>query len=154
MALITAEAFIASSASADYKVVAFTGNPAPQTENGTTFFQLSHPSLSNSGDISFQASLAGPGINLTNDATVYLAGPGGYQRNVMWKNTNRLLAIEGYDGVKTGTTDAAGACLIARGQRGSDALIVVILGSATSDARYVVARNLFRWAFWVRAAAQ
>ncbi|HZL91684.1 MAG TPA: serine hydrolase [Pirellulaceae bacterium] len=76
-----------------------------------------------------------------------IAGPGGYQRNVLWKNTNRLLAIEGYDGVKTGTTDAAGACLIARGQRGDDALIVAVLGSATSDARYVDARNLFRWAW-------
>jgi D-alanyl-D-alanine carboxypeptidase (penicillin-binding protein 5/6) len=76
-----------------------------------------------------------------------IAGPGGYRRNVLWKNTNRLLAIDGYDGVKTGTTEAAGACLIARGQRGNDALIVAILGSATSDARYVDARNLFRWAW-------
>lgn len=80
------------------------------------------------------------------------SGPGGYQRNVLWKNTNRLLAIEGYDGVKTGTTDAAGACLIARGQRGSDTLLVAVLGSATSDARYVDSRNLFRWAWRQRAS--
>jgi len=68
-------------------------------------------------------------------------------RNVAWKNTNRLLAIRGYDGVKTGTTSGAGACLVARGRRGDDRLIVVILGAPSSDARYVDARNLFRWAW-------
>ncbi|WP_231749459.1 D-alanyl-D-alanine carboxypeptidase family protein [Tautonia plasticadhaerens] len=36
-------------------------------------------------------------------------------RNVAWSNTNRLLPTEGYDGVKTGTTSAAGACLVSRG---------------------------------------
>jgi D-alanyl-D-alanine carboxypeptidase (penicillin-binding protein 5/6) len=79
-----------------------------------------------------------------------VTGPGGYQRNVLWKNTNHLLAIEGYDGVKTGTTDAAGACLVARGTRGEDQLLVVVLGSANSAARYVDSRNLFRWAWQQR----
>ncbi len=74
-----------------------------------------------------------------------LVGPGGYERNVIWKNTNRLLGIEGYLGVKTGTTDAAGACLIACGERDGRELVVVVLGSTSSDARYVDARNLFRW---------
>jgi D-alanyl-D-alanine carboxypeptidase (penicillin-binding protein 5/6) len=78
-----------------------------------------------------------------------VTGPGGYERNVLWKNTNRLLGIEGYLGVKTGTTDAAGACLIACGQRDGRELIVIVLGSTSSDARYVDARNLFRWA-WSR----
>jgi D-alanyl-D-alanine carboxypeptidase (penicillin-binding protein 5/6) len=73
----------------------------------------------------------------------------GYLRNIVWKNTNKLLALEGYNGVKTGTTDAAGACLVSSGQRGDDELIVVVLGSATSDARYIDSRNLFRWA-WSR----
>jgi D-alanyl-D-alanine carboxypeptidase (penicillin-binding protein 5/6) len=71
----------------------------------------------------------------------------GYRRNVLWKNTNHLLAIEGYDGVKTGTTDAAGACLVAGGSREGRELLVVVLGSSNSDARYVDARNLFRWAW-------
>lgn len=71
----------------------------------------------------------------------------GYRRNVLWKNTNQLLAIEGYDGVKTGTTDAAGACLVACGRRDGRELLVVVLGSSTSDARYVDCRNLFRWAY-------
>ncbi len=76
-----------------------------------------------------------------------VAGPGGYERNVLWKNTNRLLAIEGYTGVKTGTTDAAGACLVACGEREGRELLLVILGSTSSDARYTDARNLFRWAW-------
>ena len=82
-----------------------------------------------------------------------LVGPDGKTRDVVWTNTNRLLDIEGYEGVKTGTTNGAGACLIASGRRGPDHLIVVILGSGTSDARYADARNLFRWA-WSRRGAK
>ncbi len=74
-----------------------------------------------------------------------VASPDGDQRPVTWDNTNKLLDIEGYDGVKTGTTTAAGNCLIASGRRGTDHLIVVVLGSTATDGRYVDARNLFRW---------
>lgn len=73
----------------------------------------------------------------------------GKTRNVVWSNTNRLLSTEGYDGVKTGTTTAAGACLVASGHRGNDHLIVVILGAVTSDSRYLDAKNLFRWG-WIQ----
>jgi serine-type D-Ala-D-Ala carboxypeptidase (penicillin-binding protein 5/6) len=38
---------------------------------------------------------------------------GDTKRRVTWKNTNRLLEDAGCDGVKTGTTNAAGACLVA-----------------------------------------
>jgi serine-type D-Ala-D-Ala carboxypeptidase (penicillin-binding protein 5/6) len=72
-------------------------------------------------------------------------GPDGKNRPVVWQSTNRLLGIEGYDGVKTGTTNAAGSCLVASGRRGSDHLIVVVLGSTSNDSRYVDSRNLFRW---------
>jgi D-alanyl-D-alanine carboxypeptidase (penicillin-binding protein 5/6) len=71
----------------------------------------------------------------------------GQKRNVVWTNTNKLLETEGYDGVKTGTTNAAGACLVASGRLGNDHLIVVILGAQSSDGRYADARNLFRWAW-------
>ena len=71
----------------------------------------------------------------------------GTARTVTWNNTNQLLDIEGYDGAKTGTTSAAGACLVASGQRNGRRLIVVVLGSSGSDARYADARNLFRWAW-------
>ncbi|MBW3597238.1 MAG: serine hydrolase [Planctomycetes bacterium] len=76
-----------------------------------------------------------------------VTGPGGYQRNVVWKNTNQLLGMEGYHGVKTGTTSAAGACLVSHGRRGDDALMVVILGAASTESRYTDTRNLFRWAW-------
>ena len=73
----------------------------------------------------------------------------GHRRNVAWSNTNSLLKVEGYDGVKTGTTGAAGSCLVASGRRGGDHLIVVALGVATTPARDADVRNLFRWA-WAR----
>ena len=74
-------------------------------------------------------------------------GVGGYKRNLKWENTNRLLTIDGYTGLKTGTTDAAGACLVSSSQRDGRELIVVVLNAANSDARYVDARNLhaFGW---------
>ena len=76
-----------------------------------------------------------------------VTGIGGYQRNLKWENTNRLLSIDGYAGLKTGTTDAAGACLVSCSQRDGRELIVVLLNAANSDARYVDARNLhaFGW---------
>jgi D-alanyl-D-alanine carboxypeptidase (penicillin-binding protein 5/6) len=76
-----------------------------------------------------------------------IIGEGGYERNVVWKNTNKLLGIDGFSGIKTGTTSPAGACLVSWGERDGRELIVVVLGSTSSDARYVDARNLFRWAW-------
>jgi serine-type D-Ala-D-Ala carboxypeptidase (penicillin-binding protein 5/6) len=73
--------------------------------------------------------------------------PSGGKRKVTWTNTNQLLNIEGYEGVKTGTTTPAGNCLVASAKRGEDRLIVVVLGSTSADGRYVDARNLFRWAW-------
>jgi serine-type D-Ala-D-Ala carboxypeptidase (penicillin-binding protein 5/6) len=77
-------------------------------------------------------------------------GPEGRKRNVVWTNTNRLLDTEGYDGVKTGTTRAAGECLVASGRRNGDHVIVVILGASSTEARYADARNLFRYAWLMR----
>jgi D-alanyl-D-alanine carboxypeptidase (penicillin-binding protein 5/6) len=77
--------------------------------------------------------------------------PSGGTRKAAWDNTNKLLDIEGYEGVKTGTTTAAGNCLVASGKRGDDRLIVVVLGSTTTDGRYQDARNLFRWAWLERS---
>lgn len=76
-----------------------------------------------------------------------VTGSTGYQRNVMWVNTNQLLGIEGFDGMKTGTTTKAGACLVSTGERDGRRLIVVVLGSAASEARYTDSRNLYRWAW-------
>ena len=76
-----------------------------------------------------------------------VTGPGGYQRNLRWNNTNRLLKIEGFGGVKTGTTRPAGSCLVSQATRGEHSLIVVVLGATSTDARYVDSKNLFRWAW-------
>jgi D-alanyl-D-alanine carboxypeptidase (penicillin-binding protein 5/6) len=78
-------------------------------------------------------------------------GPGGYRRVLLWKNTNKLLDIDGYAGVKTGTTDAAGACLVSLGQRGGREALVVVLGATSADARYTDSRNIFRW-YWEQSA--
>lgn len=60
-------------------------------------------------------------------------------------NTNRLLgSYPGADGVKTGTTDAAGQCLVASATREGRQLIAVVLGS--SD-RYADARALLDYGF-------
>lgn len=74
------------------------------------------------------------------------------RRAVTWTNTNKLLDIEGYDGIKTGTTTAAGSCLVASGRRGDDHLMVTVLGCTSNDSRYADTRNLFRWAWRERAA--
>ena len=81
-----------------------------------------------------------------------VTGMGGYKRNIKWENTNRLLGIEGYMGMKTGTTDAAGACLVSCSQRDGRELIVVVLNATNSDARYVDARNLHAYG-WRKSAS-
>ena len=82
-----------------------------------------------------------------------VAGPGGYRRNVMWRNTNQLLKTAGYHGLKTGTTTKAGACLVSTAGRDDDQIFVVVLGASSSDARYVDSRNLYRWA-WQQVGQQ
>ena len=76
-----------------------------------------------------------------------LLGPEGYQRNIVWKNTNELLEIEGFQGLKTGTTNAAGSCLVSAGEYQGRKLIVVVLGATSSENRYLDTRNLFKWAW-------
>lgn len=78
-------------------------------------------------------------------ATIRL--PDGSEREAAWKNTNQLLEIGGYDGVKTGTTPSAGRCLVASGTHEGKSLIVVTLGSTSDEARFADSRNLFRWAW-------
>lgn len=76
-----------------------------------------------------------------------LGSVSGYQRNIVWRNTNQLLAIEGYDGIKTGTTGAAGCCLVSTGERSGRRIVVVVLGASSTEGRYVDSRNLYRWAW-------
>ena len=71
----------------------------------------------------------------------------GYQRNIVWRNTNQLLRTEGYDGIKTGTTNAAGNCIVSTGERDGRRIIVVVLGAPSTEGRYADSRNLYRWAW-------
>lgn len=86
-------------------------------------------------------------VTSTRQHAASLTNQGGYTRNVLWKNTNQLLTMNGFSGVKTGTTDGAGACLVSRGKRGEHDLIVVVLGSTSADGRYVDSKNLYRFAW-------
>jgi D-alanyl-D-alanine carboxypeptidase (penicillin-binding protein 5/6) len=86
-------------------------------------------------------------IVATRRRTATIENIDGYRREVVWDNTNKLLGIEGYEGIKTGTTTPAGCCLAACGRRGDRRLIVVVLGSTSTEARYADARNLFRYAW-------
>lgn len=85
-------------------------------------------------------------VNTRRHATT-VTGIGGYLRNVLWTNTNELLEIDGYNGVKTGTTSAARACLISASERNGRRIVLVVLGSAASESRYADSRNLYRWAW-------
>jgi D-alanyl-D-alanine carboxypeptidase (penicillin-binding protein 5/6) len=76
-------------------------------------------------------------------------GQEGYQRRLIWKNSNRLLDVGGYVGIKTGTTDAAGECLVSMSDREGVQTIVVVLGASGSSARYADSRNLHRWSWTI-----
>jgi len=72
-------------------------------------------------------------------------GKGGH----LWLvNTNRLLGmLPGVDGLKTGFTSAAGYCLTATARRSGLRLIAVVMGDATSKARFASASSLLNWGF-------
>ena len=74
-------------------------------------------------------------------------GQEGYTRRLSWTNTNQLLDRQGYLGFKTGTTDAAGACLVSLSRLEDNETIAVVLGSSGSAARYSDSRNLHRWSW-------
>ncbi|HTI49630.1 MAG TPA: D-alanyl-D-alanine carboxypeptidase family protein, partial [Planctomycetaceae bacterium] len=86
-------------------------------------------------------------IAATRQHNVEVVGRDGKRRTLTWKNTNRLLAIAGYSGVKTGYTRSAGSCLVSTGERGKDSLIVVVLGAPSAAAAVTDSRNLYRWAW-------
>ncbi|HWI54023.1 MAG TPA: D-alanyl-D-alanine carboxypeptidase family protein [Symbiobacteriaceae bacterium] len=67
------------------------------------------------------------------------------QRDVVLHNTNRLLSVmPEADGVKTGTTAAAGACLVASATRGEHKLVAVVLHAGN---RWQDASKLLNWGF-------
>lgn len=68
-----------------------------------------------------------------------------------WHNSNRLLTVPGFSGVKTGITNTAGSCLSVyfdNGLQGADhvKLITVVLGSRNIEYRWKDTRRLTLWA--------
>ncbi len=63
----------------------------------------------------------------TRTETVAVAGPNA--RDITLYNTNEMLGEPGIHGVKTGTTDNAGECLVIASWHGNDRVITVVLGS-------------------------
>lgn len=79
----------------------------------------------------------------TREATLELDG--GDEGLMRLSNTNRLLwTFSGAEGVKTGTTDAAGKCLVASATRNGRRLVSVVLASAD---RYADTAELLEWGF-------
>ena len=69
----------------------------------------------------------------------------GDERVWTWENTNKMLQ-KGYEGVKTGVTDAAGPCLCASWKEGETRIIVTLLGSKTMEERWEEVPRLVAWA--------
>lgn len=68
-------------------------------------------------------------------------------RTVTWENTNKLLLLPGFDGVKTGVTEAAGPCLCASVRKGDVRLVLTVLGARSMEERWVEVPRLAAWAF-------
>ncbi len=68
--------------------------------------------------------------------------------NITQKNRNHLLLRDdGFDGVKTGHTNAAGFCLVASAKRENSRLISVVLGTTSSKARENISADLINYGF-------
>lgn len=68
-----------------------------------------------------------------------------------WHNSNRLLTLPGFSGVKTGITTTAGSCLSVYYDNGMNgdkrvSLITVVLGSRNIEYRWKDTRRLTLWA--------
>lgn len=73
-------------------------------------------------------------------------------RGQTYYSTNKMLpgrayAYDGTQGLKTGTTSAAGACFTSVVQRGDTRLISVVMGAPYSDARYTDSIAMLDYAF-------
>ena len=63
-----------------------------------------------------------------------------------WLNTNKLLDVKGFNGCKTGITEAAGPCLAAAFDKDGHSFSVIILQSKSMDARWQEVIRLVEWA--------
>jgi D-alanyl-D-alanine carboxypeptidase (penicillin-binding protein 5/6) len=74
-----------------------------------------------------------------------------HHHRYLWTTTNLLLSsYRGTLGIKTGSTQAAGDCLLFEARRGSRNLIGVVLHANPTDSvssRFVMATRLLNWGF-------
>ena len=65
-----------------------------------------------------------------------------------WFNSNKLLGVKGFKGVKTGITQTAGPCLciLYENDQYNHKLITVVLGCKNVDYRWRDAKRLTIWA--------
>ncbi|MCH9058953.1 MAG: hypothetical protein IIB55_10030 [Planctomycetes bacterium] len=70
-ALVAAVGTAASAQTVPLRVVAVSGTPAPGLAAGTTFDGFDSPRLNEGGDVAFWVRLAGPGIDETNDGSIW-----------------------------------------------------------------------------------
>ena len=101
-----------------------------QREQGENFFDKDAPSVSSTP--SKKKSGKEPGSFHT--------------RTFKWYNTNNMLNFPGYNGLKTGVTDAAGPCLSASYQKGDVHVVIVLFNSKTMEARWEEIPQLLEWA--------
>jgi len=69
-----------------------------------------------------------------------------YKYKANWQNSNRLLTVEGFSGIKTGITVTAGSCLSVYYESSNLKLITVVLGSRNIEYRWKDTRRLTLWA--------
>lgn len=82
----------------------------------------------------------------------YRLAAGSGHRSHTWNNTNQLLgSFHGATGIKTGTTSAAGHCLMFSARRSGRTVIGVVLHSTSSAKRYDDADKLLNYAYGHKA---
>lgn len=91
-------------------------------------------------------------LQITSQSQLTFAEPTG--ENLELENTNQMLAgmavaTDGVDGLKTGTTDLAGACFVGTVKRGDTRLITVVLNvtDATGIARFTETARMMEWVY-------
>lgn len=63
-----------------------------------------------------------------------------------WHNSNRMLTVKGFSGIKTGITQTAGSCLSVSYESEGCKLVTVVLGCKSVEHRWKDTRRLTLWA--------
>ena len=67
-------------------------------------------------------------------------------RQVVWENTNFMLGQPGYNGCKTGITDAAGPCVSVTYQKDGFYYVIILLNAKSMEARWQEVPQLVEYA--------